>query len=188
MPVQPRVDRIKTIYSAAKALNYGWRFTDFLKTPSHNGVSKYIPQLHRITFRFCKQSESSVGMRNFLENRAVALGETEPSVVIYAQPVRNSNPTIRAEYANGRVIQINAKNLSASQIEKDINLLYSRSGEPVVKLESRQSALVPSVQGEWTPVTWISSKLNVAEFPSTDFGDKKTCKVSASDYVLKNGI
>ena len=75
MPSLPRVDRIKPIYSAAKALNYGWRYTDFLKTPMYNGISRYIPQLHRITFRFCKKDESSVGMRNFIEEQIVTLGK-----------------------------------------------------------------------------------------------------------------
>lgn len=54
MPAVPRVDRIKTVYSAAKALNYGWMFTDFLKTPLYNGVSRYIPQLHRYVSAFLK--------------------------------------------------------------------------------------------------------------------------------------
>ncbi|KAK6038678.1 hypothetical protein COOONC_23817, partial [Cooperia oncophora] len=102
MPAVPRVDRIKTVYSAAKALHYAWKFTDFVKTPAYNGVSRYIPQLHRITFRFCKQSEASVGVRNFIEHRILELGARVPSVVVYTQPVRFSNPIIRAEYGNGR--------------------------------------------------------------------------------------
>ncbi|KAK6019555.1 hypothetical protein OSTOST_14805 [Ostertagia ostertagi] len=146
MPAVPRVDRIKTVYSAAKALNFAWRFTDFLKTPAYNGVSRYVPQLHRITFRFCKQSEASVGVRNFIERRILELGARVPSVVVYTQPVRNTVPVIRAEYGNGRIVQLNAKNMSMEDVERDVNLLYSRSGLPVVKLESPQSAATPSVQ------------------------------------------
>uniref|UniRef100_A0A1I7WCD5 Large ribosomal subunit protein mL43 n=1 Tax=Heterorhabditis bacteriophora TaxID=37862 RepID=A0A1I7WCD5_HETBA len=169
-----------TLQKPAKALNFGWRFTDFLKTPAYNGVSRFTPQLHRITFRFCKQSESSVGIRNFIEHRIIDIGELPlyivyitscntsrwnkyhpkctqqgytnetPSVVVYTQPVRNTNPVIRAEYGNGRVLQLNARNMSMAEIEKDVHLLYSRSGEPVVKLESRQSAAVGSVQVDTT--------------------------------------
>ena len=75
MPSVPRVDRLKPIYTAAKALNFGWRFSDFLKIPAYNGISRYTNQLHRITVRFCKQSESSVGVRNFIENQIVEIGK-----------------------------------------------------------------------------------------------------------------
>ncbi|EYC12190.1 hypothetical protein Y032_0048g1658 [Ancylostoma ceylanicum] len=185
MPALPRVDRIKTIYSAAKALNYGWMFTDFLKTPMYNGVSRYIPQLHRITFRFCKQSEGSVGVRNFIEHKLLNLGQQWPSVVVYTQPVRNTNPVIRAEYGNGRIVQLNAKNMSMADVERDVNLLYSRSGQPVVKLTSPQNSASPSVQGEWTPVTWLPSRMNNAALPQPEFSRHKTSKVTATDYLLE---
>ncbi|KAK6038664.1 hypothetical protein COOONC_23831 [Cooperia oncophora] len=212
MPAVPRVDRIKTVYSAAKALHYAWKFTDFVKTPAYNGVSRYIPQLHRIekcerslglqkhigfffismvdtfsriTFRFCKQSEASVGVRNFIEHRILELGARVPSVVVYTQPVRFSNPIIRAEYGNGRVIQLNAKNMSMEDVERDVNLLYSRSGLPVVKLESLQSAATPSLQGEWTPMTWLSPRLNSAKLPDPEFSEHKTSKVTATEYLIE---
>ncbi|KJH51123.1 hypothetical protein DICVIV_02682 [Dictyocaulus viviparus] len=226
MPAVPRVDRLKTIYSSAKALNYGWRFTDIPRTPVYNGVSRYIPQLHRIpylllfgtithsyiarilhnmicafriTFRFCKQSEGSVGVRNFIEHKLLEFGiflilylcarnmrnlqtacfaaTKEPSVVIYTQPVRNTNPVIRAEYGNGRIIQLNAKNMTMEEVVKDVHLLYSRSGLPVVKFESLQSAVSPSVQGEWSPMTWLSPRMNTANLPDPEFSRHKTTKL-----------
>ncbi|VDL77441.1 unnamed protein product [Nippostrongylus brasiliensis] len=158
MPALPRVDRIKTVYSSAKALNFGWKFTDFLKTPAYNGVSRYVPQLHRITFRFCKQSEASVGVRNFIENRVLDLGAKSPSVVIYTQPVRNTNPVIRAEYGNGRVVQLNAKNMSMEDVERD---------------------------GEWTPMTWLSPRMNSASLPAPEFSKHKTAKITASEYLME---
>ncbi|VDM56038.1 unnamed protein product [Angiostrongylus costaricensis] len=185
MPAVPRVDRIKTIYSAAKSLNFAWRFTDILRTPAYNGVSRYMPQIHRITFRFCKQSESSVGVRNFIEQKLLDLAAQSPSVVVYTQPVRNTNPVIRAEYSNGRVVQLNAKNMTMEDVEKDVNLLYSRSGLPIVKLESRQSAAIPSVQGEWTPVTWLSPRVNTANFPDPELSRHKTPKVTATEHILE---
>ncbi|VDN25758.1 unnamed protein product [Cylicostephanus goldi] len=139
----------------------------------------------RITFRFCKQSEGSVGVRNFIENKLISLGQQNPSVVIYTQPVRNANPTIRAEYGNGRIVQLNAKNMSMADVERDVNLLYSRSGEPVVKLESRQSSPTPSIQGEWTPVTWLPPRMNKAELPDPEFSKHKTCNVTATEYLLE---
>ncbi|CAD6184164.1 unnamed protein product [Caenorhabditis auriculariae] len=181
MPSLPRVDRIKPIFTSAKALNYGWRFTDYLKIPAFNGVSRYIPQVHRITIRFCKQSESSTGVRNFVESHLWRIGESNPSVVIYTQPVRNSIPTIRAEYGNGKVIQYNAKNMSEKEIHKDFVQMLSRGGNPVVKLESRQNSITPSVQGSWTPITWLPTSSNVVPLPQKIAVVKKT-EVSATEY------
>ncbi|PIO68781.1 hypothetical protein TELCIR_09417, partial [Teladorsagia circumcincta] len=158
MPALPRVDRLKTIYTAAKSLNYAWRFTDFLKTPAYNGVSRYVPQLHRITFRFCKQSEASVGVRNFIEHRILELGARVPSVVVYTQPVRNTVPVIRAEYGNGRVVQLNAKNMSMEDVERD---------------------------GEWTPMTWLSPRVNSARLPDPQFSEHKTSQVTATEFLIE---
>lgn len=55
MPAIPRVDRLKNIYSSAKALNFAFRLT--ATNPQavlFNGVSAYQPQVHRITIKFCK--------------------------------------------------------------------------------------------------------------------------------------
>ncbi|RCN29336.1 hypothetical protein ANCCAN_24903, partial [Ancylostoma caninum] len=141
--------------------------------------------LFRITFRFCKQSEGSVGVRNFIERKLLHLGEQWPSVVVYTQPVRNTNPVIRAEYGNGRIVQLNAKNMSMADVERDVNLLYSRSGQPVVKLTSPQNSASPSIQGEWTPVTWLPSRMNNVALPQPEFSKHKTCKVTATDYLLE---
>ncbi|CAJ0566209.1 unnamed protein product, partial [Mesorhabditis spiculigera] len=186
MPSLPRVDRLKTIYSAPKALNYGWRFTDHVKQPSFNGVTRYIPQVHRITFRFCKQSEGSVGVRNFVEERLISMAERHPSCVLYTQPIRNSNPTIRAEYANGRIVQMEATGLSMEEIEKDVRLILSRSGLPIVKLEGRQSSTAPSIQGQWTPFTWQPARMANAQLLDPEFTAHKTVKQSASDFILEH--
>lgn len=88
MPVIPRVDRLKTLYAAAKGLNYSWRLKDFLSAPQHNGVTNYIPQLHRVTIRFCKQASNSAGVRNYVERELVKFARENPSVVVYVLPVR----------------------------------------------------------------------------------------------------
>uniref|UniRef100_A0A8R1HU72 Large ribosomal subunit protein mL43 n=1 Tax=Caenorhabditis japonica TaxID=281687 RepID=A0A8R1HU72_CAEJA len=121
-----------------------------------------------------------------VNDTCVVSGKQHPSVVIYAQPVRNSNPSIRAEYGNGRTLQINAKNMSETEVAKDVHLLFSRSGEPVVKLESRQSALVPSIQGQWTPITWLPTEMNSQELPVKKFSEHKSTDTSATQFVLDN--
>lgn len=112
MPARPHVNRLKTIYTTAKALPFGFRMSDYPSTPAFNGVSSYQPQMHRITFRFCKQSESSVGVRNFIEHCLVPFAKENPTCVAYVVPGRQCVPTLRAEYANGRTVHVNAKNFT----------------------------------------------------------------------------
>ncbi|VDK48530.1 unnamed protein product [Anisakis simplex] len=183
MPPRVRVDRLKPIYTAAKALNFGWRLKSYPNIPAHNGVTDYISQAHRITLRFCKQSESSVGMRNFIQNSAKKFAEQNPSIVVYITPIRNSTPTLRAEYGNGRMAHVNATNFSAEQIAQHMNLLRTRSGEPIVEMESRQTAVVDSVQGVWNPMLNVSSEQNICELPSKKFSIHRSYKLSATDYI-----
>uniref|UniRef100_A0A914RTB1 Uncharacterized protein n=1 Tax=Parascaris equorum TaxID=6256 RepID=A0A914RTB1_PAREQ len=57
----------------------------------------FILQAHRITLRFCKQSESSVGMRNFIENDIKRFAQQNPSIVIYVTPIRFAFRYMRVE-------------------------------------------------------------------------------------------
>lgn len=122
-PTIPRVDRIKTVYSSAKKLNFAFRMTGYPHVSFNNGVTEYRPHLHRVTFRFCKQNESSVGMRNFVRNSLVKFGTENPSCAIYVIPARNCVPTLRAEYANGRTIHLNTQNMRWDFIEMLGNLI-----------------------------------------------------------------
>uniref|UniRef100_A0A8R1TWD9 Ribosomal protein/NADH dehydrogenase domain-containing protein n=1 Tax=Onchocerca volvulus TaxID=6282 RepID=A0A8R1TWD9_ONCVO len=158
MPSKPRVDRIKVCYTAAMQLNYGWRMSGYPCTPFSNAVTKYIPQLHRITIRFCRKNECSSGVRHFIG-------------------------IVRAEYGNGRIIQIVLKNFDIEQVERHFNLLRTRSGLPVVDLISRQSAQVSSVQGMWNPMLNISSELNISELSEKKFSRHRTAKPSATEYI-----
>nr|CAD2207158.1 unnamed protein product [Meloidogyne enterolobii] len=110
MPAIPRVDRIKNIYSAAKALNFGFRLS--ATNPQavlFDGISGHFPQLQRVTIRFCKISEPSAGLRNYIEHSLTKFASENPYCSIYILPVRNTTPSIRAEYSNGREVQLDAR-------------------------------------------------------------------------------
>lgn len=183
MPAQPRVDRLKIIYSAAKGLNFSWRLSDYPKTPLNNGVCSYIPQLHRITLRFCKQNECSSGVRNFIEHMLPEFARNNPSITVYVLPIRNSTATMRAEYGNGRMTNVSLKNFTSEQVGQYMNLMRTRCGLPNVKLESRQSADVNSVQGQWNPLFNVNTEQNVTQFPSKKFSQFRNVNQSATDYV-----
>lgn len=72
MPAIPHVDRLKTIFTAAKQLNFGFRLTGYPSAPQYNGWSgRAIPQLHRITIRFCRKDVTSAGVREFIDKKLV---------------------------------------------------------------------------------------------------------------------
>jgi hypothetical protein len=49
-------------------------------------------------------------------------------------------------------------------------------------------AEVKSTQGQWSPITWQNTKMNVewSKLPLREFGEYKTPKISATDYILLN--
>lgn len=72
MPAIPHVDRLKTIFTATKQLNFGFRLTGFPTAPQYNGWNgRAIPQLHRVTIRFCRKDITSAGIREFISKKLV---------------------------------------------------------------------------------------------------------------------
>uniref|UniRef100_A0A0K0EYR7 Large ribosomal subunit protein mL43 n=1 Tax=Strongyloides venezuelensis TaxID=75913 RepID=A0A0K0EYR7_STRVS len=183
MPARVHVDRIKPIYAAAKSLNFGFRLTGVPTIPNNNGISNYIPQVHRITLRFCKQNEASAGVRSFIKYHLVEFAQKYPSVVIYTTPARQVVPTVRAEYGNGRSVHINLKSLSLENVSQHMHYVLTRSGQPMEKLISKQSSLVPSIQGEWNPFTFQDPEQTSTELPDPKFSKYLTVDISATEYL-----
>jgi len=191
MPAIPRVDRLKTIYTAAKGLNFGFRLTGYPTAPQYNGwAGRAIPQLHRLTIRFCKQNEASAGVRQWIDKELLEFAKKNPSCAIYVIPGRQCVPTLRGEYANNRIVHVNAKGLILKQVCRHINDLRSRSGEPIVKFVSAQTAECKSMQGEWSPVLWQDSRQNAAypNLPQPEFSTYRTGKMSATEYILAHSV
>uniref|UniRef100_A0A0N4ZKT2 Large ribosomal subunit protein mL43 n=1 Tax=Parastrongyloides trichosuri TaxID=131310 RepID=A0A0N4ZKT2_PARTI len=183
MPARVRVDRLKPIYTSAKALNFGFRLEGVPTIPNNNGVSTYIPQLHRVTLRFCKQNEASSGVRSFIKYHLNEFATKNPSVVVYTTPARQTVPTIRAEYGNGRTVHINIKSFTLEQVSQHMYYILSRSGEPIEKLISKQTSIQPSIQGEWNPFTFRESEQNISELPDDKFSKFLFPKQSATEYI-----
>jgi hypothetical protein len=71
---------------------------DYIRTNLHNGVGRYVCQLQRITFKFCKEHPSSLGIREFLEDDLLDFARNNSGIVVYLQPRRHGRPKIFAEY------------------------------------------------------------------------------------------
>jgi len=177
------VDRLKTIYTAARKLNFAFRMTGYPDAPFQNGLADYRPQLHRLTLRFCKRNESSAGMRNFIESSLVKFGVENPTCAIYVNPGRNCTPTLRGEYSNGRIVHLNTNNMSLEQVHLHVNNMRTRSGQPIVKFEAEQTAQCKSIQGEWTPIMWQDTRQNVTPLPHPDFSIHRNRTKTAQEHI-----
>lgn len=69
-----------------------------LKVPLSLGIGRYVCQLKRITFKFCKTRGDSRGVRDFIESEIVNFARANPSVVFYVKPRRHRAPLLVAEY------------------------------------------------------------------------------------------
>lgn len=72
--------------------------SEFISTNLENGLGRYVCQLQRVTFKFCKENPGSRGIREFVENDLVDFAKNNPGVVVYLQPKRHRRPKIFAEY------------------------------------------------------------------------------------------
>lgn len=85
-----RLQSIRTTSSSQPA--------EYISTTLANGVGRYVCQLQRITFKFCKEHPSSRGIREFIENDLVDFARKNPGIVVYLQPKRHRKPKLFAEY------------------------------------------------------------------------------------------
>jgi len=155
-----------------------------VKSVLNNGVGRYVCQLQRLTFRFCKHTKPSKYVRDFVEHDLTEFAETHPGIVCYVEPVKNEDPIIHAEYLNGRTEELKAERYeSKEELIKWIHHLKNRSGIEIEALEAPVRWAVPSVQGQWTPFTNQPSMMNVAEFPNEEASKYISAVPSATERL-----
>merc|ERR1712192_374515 len=79
-------------------LKHGWITAN---APLRNGVGRFIPQLARVTLKFCKGHGDSNGVRQFIQQDVVQWAKKNPSTVVYLKPRRHRSPVLVAEFLNG---------------------------------------------------------------------------------------
>ncbi|XP_042892333.1 39S ribosomal protein L43, mitochondrial-like [Penaeus japonicus] len=159
--------------------------SSFVRTPLRNGVGRYVQQLQRVTFKFCKTHGDSHGMREFIEKDLIHFAKENPGVVVYLKPRRHRAPCLKAEYLNGGEEYISAHNLSSRDIKKWVEYLRMRSGNPVERLRKYQHTDHPSIQGPWTPWTHRDPEINVTEFPSEKLSAVHATEKTATDQLIE---
>lgn len=53
-----------------------------------------------------------MGTRQFVEQDLKEFARLNPSVSVYALPARQTVPTVRGEYSNGRMVHVNLKGMT----------------------------------------------------------------------------
>uniref|UniRef100_A0A0B6ZWB6 Large ribosomal subunit protein mL43 n=1 Tax=Arion vulgaris TaxID=1028688 RepID=A0A0B6ZWB6_9EUPU len=158
---------------------------DFLKNVMQNGVGRYVCQLQRITFRFCKSHGSSRFMRDFIENHLLDFTQKHPGVVVYLQPRRHRAPSIVSEYLNGRREVMEMAGKEVGDICKWTEHMRTRSGVQIVNILKNIHTDNPSIQDIWHPFMFKDPELAITKFPSEKFSVNLKTGKTATDLVLE---
>ncbi|KJE96944.1 hypothetical protein CAOG_07188 [Capsaspora owczarzaki ATCC 30864] len=115
------------------------------------GVGRYIPQLRKLTLHYCRNSPSSIGMREYIDRNVVKLAQDNPAIVIQVLQRKGKHPYIEADFLAGASRTVGARNLTANEVEQSVERLRGLLGRKNIHLFNRQSTQNPSVQGTWQP-------------------------------------
>ncbi|XP_041818285.1 39S ribosomal protein L43, mitochondrial [Chelmon rostratus] len=125
----------------------------FLQSVLQNGVGRYVCQLKRISIIFSKNAQSSLGVREFIEEGVVDYAKKNPSTVTYVSPQSCRIPKIVAEYLNGTVREEIITGKTAPQISELFTKLTNQSGLDIIRIRKPFHTDNPSIQGQWHPFT-----------------------------------
>lgn len=123
----------------------------FLKSVLQNGVGRYVCQLKRVSIIFSKNAQSSVGIRDFIEEGVVDYAKKNPGTVVYVSPQPRRIPKIVAEYLNGNVREEIVTNKTSAEILELLTKLSNQSGLDVIRIRKPFHTDSPSIQGQWHP-------------------------------------
>lgn len=125
----------------------------FLQSVLQNGVGRYVCQLKRISIIFSKNAQSSLGVREFIEEGVVDYAKKNPTTVVYVSPQSCRIPKIVAEYLNGKVREETVTGRTAPQISELLTKLTNQSGLDIIRIRKPFHTDSPSIQGQWHPFT-----------------------------------
>ncbi|XP_045129983.1 39S ribosomal protein L43, mitochondrial-like [Portunus trituberculatus] len=159
--------------------------SNFVRAPLQNGVGRYVQQLQRITFKFCKTHGGSKGMREYIEKELIGFARENPGVVVYVKPRRHRSPCLKAEYLNGGEDYISTHVNTCEDIVKWVEYLRGRSGYPIERLRKYHHTDYPSIQGPWTPWTHRHPSINFKEYPCEELSAVHPTEISATQKLLE---
>ncbi|XP_050723161.1 39S ribosomal protein L43, mitochondrial-like [Eriocheir sinensis] len=159
--------------------------SSFVKAPLQNGVGRYVQQLQRITFKFCKTQGGSKGMREYIEKELIGFARDNPGVVVYVKPRRHRSSCLKAEYLNGGEEYISTHMNTCEDVQKWVEYLRGRSGYPTERLRKYQHTDHPSIQGPWTPWTHQHPSLNLKDYPCEELSATHQTDQTATQKLVE---
>jgi len=117
--------------------------------PIANGIGRFIPQLMRLTIKFCKSDGSSNGVRQFIDQDIVNFAKENPSVVLYLKPRRHRSPVLVAEFLNGERHCQSINNYSCDEVSAWLDYYKNHSGREYSDQFKYHYTDHQSVQGMW---------------------------------------
>ncbi|KAG0693828.1 39S ribosomal protein L43, mitochondrial [Chionoecetes opilio] len=179
--------------------------SNFVRAPLQNGVGRYVQQLQRITFKFCKTHGGSKGMRaedvdsgtcssrtfhiemarEYIEKELVGFARDNPGVVVYVKPRRHRSPCLKAEYLNGGEEYMSTQNHTCEDVHKWVAYLRGRSGYPTERIRKYQHTDHPSIQGVWTPWTHRHPAINIKDYPCEELSAAPQTEPTATHRLLE---
>ncbi|KAM4623491.1 large ribosomal subunit protein mL43 [Polymixia lowei] len=125
----------------------------FLRSVLQNGVGRYVCQLKRISIIFSKNAQSSLGVREYIEEGVVDYAKNTPGTVVYVSPQACRVPKIVAEYLNGNTRQEIVTGKTSQQIYELVTKMTNQSGLDIIRIRKPFHTDSPSIQGQWHPFT-----------------------------------
>ncbi|MEQ2165136.1 39S ribosomal protein L43, mitochondrial [Goodea atripinnis] len=125
----------------------------FLRSVLQNGVGRYVCQLKRVSIIFSKKAQSSLGVRDFIEEGVVDYAKKNPGTVVYVSPQPCRVPKIVAEYLNGNTKEELVTNKTSQQVLEVLTKLTDQSGLDIIRIRKPFHTDSPSIQGKWHPFT-----------------------------------
>nr|CAG4642120.1 EOG090X0FS9 [Eurycercus lamellatus] len=157
----------------------------FIRTPLQNGLGRYVPQLQRITVKFCKNHGGSLGVRDFIESDLMDFAKKNPGTVVYLKPRRHRSACLVAEYLNGEREYLSCHEFNRAEVLKWISYLTTRSGIPTMRFRKYQHTDYPTIQGVWNPFTHQAPELNLAQFPHETLSKPIHMEPTATEQLVE---
>eukprot|EP00088_Acartia_fossae_P021964 TRINITY_DN23292_c0_g2_i1.p1 TRINITY_DN23292_c0_g2~~TRINITY_DN23292_c0_g2_i1.p1 ORF type:complete len:197 (+),score=14.82 TRINITY_DN23292_c0_g2_i1:49-639(+) len=133
--------------------------------PLNNGAGRFVPQLARLTIKFCKSHGSSQGVRRFIEEDIVQFAKNNPGTVIYLKPRRHRSPVLVAEYLNGEKHHQSLSNYGVNEVSSYVDFYRNQSGVEYSDQQKNTYSDHPSIQGYWNPHTHQEPGVNFLKYP-----------------------
>ena len=151
--------------------------------PLNNGVGRFIPQLMRLTVKFCKERPTSQGVREFIEEDIVQFARENPHVALYLKPRRNRSPVIVAEYLNGERHWKSFHCYTRQEVREWLDIMRNASGKEFQVQQKYEFTDNPSIQGMWNSFANLDPSIALAQFPEPKLSRPRGEDTSATDIL-----